>query len=116
MRNPYISLGVVFFSLQAESSWMSRAEELEVICLKLQHQVWEMEVRLMGERDYYYFSMNLSLISIHSMGGYWVGREQEPLNHPTSHHGSRQKWEGGESLFCLFFYSLTQGDNEKRGK
>ncbi|XP_061453858.1 UBX domain-containing protein 11 isoform X2 [Rhineura floridana] len=68
-----------------ESSWVSRAEELEVICLKLQHQVWEMERFL---DDY---------------GLIWVGEGTDSLGEvdSLSEEGSqlsRRFWKPGDSI------------------
>ncbi|XP_053124500.1 UBX domain-containing protein 11 [Hemicordylus capensis] len=68
-----------------ESSEMSRLQELEVMCLELQHQVWEMERFL---NDY---------------GLIWVGEETDSLKvqQPPKEEGSlpsRAHWKPGDSL------------------
>nr|XP_028594602.1 UBX domain-containing protein 11 isoform X2 [Podarcis muralis] len=83
---------------KAESSWMSRAEELEVICLKLQHQVWEMELFL---NDY---------------GLIWVGEGTDSLGEVAAQSDERSElskryWKPGESIvsetnFDLIFANL----------
>ncbi|XP_053254678.1 UBX domain-containing protein 11 isoform X1 [Podarcis raffonei] len=83
---------------KAESSWVSRAEELEVICLKLQHQVWEMELFL---NDY---------------GLIWVGEGTDSLGEVAAQSDERSElskryWKPGESIvsetnFDLIFANL----------
>ncbi|XP_054855141.1 UBX domain-containing protein 11 isoform X2 [Eublepharis macularius] len=67
-----------------DSSGLSRVEELEVICLQLQHQIWEMERFL---NDY---------------GLIWVGEgnespEDESLDR-DGHRSSRGLWKPGDSV------------------
>ncbi|KAL8220686.1 UNVERIFIED_CONTAM: hypothetical protein K2H54_052305 [Gekko kuhli] len=68
-----------------ESSGLSRAEELEVICLQLQQQIWEMERFL---NDY---------------GLIWVGEQNESAEDMESMDGegsrtSRGLWKPGDSV------------------
>ncbi|XP_077193849.1 UBX domain-containing protein 11 [Paroedura picta] len=71
-----------------ESSGLSKMEELEVICLQLQHQVWEMERFL---NDY---------------GLIWVGEQNESSEEMESldgerSHSSRGLWKPGDSVVSV---------------